>query len=101
MSFAVFQILFLVATACLLILSAVRWARTPESHPEHAVRGDMTRLLAVALLGLVGSAGRGRFALGSAGFWICSGLLLPVALAAVLLLRRLFLAYRGHRSGRA
>jgi hypothetical protein len=80
--------------AVLLLASLVRWGRTPESHPDHQARGDMTRLLALILLGLVGAMVRARLLLGGAGFWLLSLALLPIAGAALFLIWRLFGAYR-------
>jgi hypothetical protein len=94
----VWQGIFLAVVTGLLIAAAVRWGRTPQTHPEHQARGDVARLLLVVLIGQVGALARARFAFNSPGFWVCTLLLLPVAFAALWLLRRLFLAYRSART---
>jgi hypothetical protein len=90
----VWQGIFLAVVAGLLIAAAVRWRRTPQTHPEHQARGDVASLLLVVLVGQAGALARSHFAFRSPGFWVCTLLLLPVAFAALWLLRRLFRAYR-------
>jgi tellurite resistance protein TehA-like permease len=99
MSLFQFQLLFLGLVACLLLAESLRWAKTSQTHPDHRARGDMVRLLVIALLGLGGTLARSGFAPRSAGFWLLSAALIPVSVAALVFMKRLFLAYRG--SGRS
>jgi hypothetical protein len=96
-----FQSVFMGVVAALLLGSLVRWRRTPTSHPDFGVRGDMTRLLLAFLIGQGIMLVRSQFlpkASGewpnATGFWICSAALLPVVIAVLTLVLRLFNAYR-------
>ena len=96
-----FQIFFMALIAALFLGSIARWRRTSESHPDFRARGDVTRLLFVFLIGQGLLLARSRFlpdATGAwpnpMGFWICSAALLPVVIAVLALVLRLFTAYR-------
>ena len=94
MSDMAFHLVFLGLVAVLLGVAYIRWNKTPAWDDEHAARGDMVRLLLAVLIGLVGATLRTRLPLGSVGFWICTLLLLPVAVVVLFYIRRLFGAYR-------
>ena len=95
-----FQSIFLAIVAVLFVGALVRWRRTPETHPDYAARGDVTRLLGIFVLGQILVLVRTRLEPSSPvapkppGFWICSVALLPVVVAALFYVRRLFGAYR-------
>lgn len=91
---SLFQGLFLGAVAALLIGAWLRWRATPRTNADYAARGDMTRLLAVILVAQALNLVRTRFAFGSAGFTLCTVLLLPLAVVALALVWRLLQAYR-------
>lgn len=101
MSSTALQAVFLALVALLLPAALVRWSRTPETHPDHEARGDTVRLLALVLIGQVGSLIRERFPFGAVGFWICTVALLPIAGIALFLIRRLLMAYRRSHSALA
>ncbi len=82
----------------LFLGALVRWARTPQTHPDHAARGYMVRLLALLLVGIGGSAMRDQYLPDSPWFWILGVLLIPVAGAAAYIALRLFRTYRGSQS---
>jgi hypothetical protein len=97
-----FQSIFLAIVAALLVGALVRWRRTPEAHPDYAARADVARLLGAFVLGQILVLVRSRLEPGSPvapkppGFWICSVALLPVVVAVLFYVRRLFGAYRQH-----
>ena len=88
------HIALLVLLALLLLLTGVRWIRTPEPHPDYAARRDTLLLAALLLTGQSIMLLRERFATLPAVFWLCSGLLVPVLTAILTVLWRLVQSYR-------
>lgn len=89
-----FQAVFLALMALLAAGATLRWRRTAPYDPEYTARGDMARLMGVFVVAQAVVLARSFLKPASTGFWVCSALLLPVVIAVVALLRRLFAAYR-------
>jgi hypothetical protein len=90
----IYHTAFFVLVAALLLAAIVRWARTPQGHPERQARGDLACLLAVILAAHLGVLARSHFLTGSSAFWLCTALLLPFVGAALWLIGRLLRFYR-------
>jgi hypothetical protein len=90
----VFRLVFLAVGILLFAWSLLRWQFTDEAHRDYGVRRDMGLLMAIIVAGQAGDLLRTRFPEGSSGFLVCSLALLPIAVAALALLWRLFRAYR-------
>ncbi len=91
---ASYDVAFLILVAGLLMIAVARWARTPAAHPERQARADMARLLLAVLAAQGGVLARANFRAGSPAFWLCTGLLLPFAVAALFFIGRLLRFYR-------
>ena len=88
--------------ACGLIFLAwafARWKRTLAWHSDYGARRDTALLLLLVVLGLVGDRIRMLFVERSTGFLVTSLALIPIAIAALVVLVRLIGAY--WKSGQA
>ncbi len=94
-----FEVASLGIVAGLLLVAVIRWGRTPETHPDHAARRDMTRLLALVLAGELGAIARDRLVPLTPGYWLLSVVLLLVIVGVLAYIRRLLDAYRQSHSG--
>ncbi len=74
--------------------SAVRWKSCAVSHPEYGARREMMLLFGLLIAGVGGDAIRARFPDGSTGFVVSSIALVPLALAALVILFRMISVYR-------
>ena len=77
-----------------LAWAVTQWKRRPTSHPEYVVRRDVAMLGVLLVAGTLGDAIRTRFIEGSAAFIAASAALVPIAIAALVVLVRICHAYR-------
>ena len=91
------QIIHWILIACgavLFIWSAARWRTTAPSHSEYGARREVTILAVLLIVGVLGDAVRERYPDGSPGFSISTFALFPVAVGALVILMRMFAAFK-------
>ena len=86
--------LFAVIATGAAAAAVVRWRKTPPWDDEHDARRDMALLVVTAAVGLGLVAVRARYLLATRSFYLCTWLLIPPALAAIVLTVRLLARYR-------
>lgn len=92
------RIIAIILVGCLLLLSLYRLTHTSKEHPDFRVRLEMTRLMAVILVGQFADLLRTRFVEGTPAFLAISVMLFPVLFLACFLLWRIYRAYRTQKS---
>jgi len=83
--------------APLFFAAVARWRMCTQNGAERIARRDTTILVALLMLGIFGDAARSRFPDVSIPYLVISVALIPVAIAAIVLLVRLIKAYRRSR----
>jgi hypothetical protein len=83
-----------IASPILMVLALLRYASTSANSPEKEERGSTALLLALITGGAFGAAGRDRYRAGSTPFWLATAGLAIVCALTILVLIKLFRAYR-------
>lgn len=90
--------LFLAVVLLALIASVIRLAMTSPESPERQERGDVTAVMFFILVGGAGSLARDRYSPGTSQFMLLNGLLIPICIATLYFIVRLFRAYKGEQA---